>query len=91
MFFKKVYRPLNLLYIESIHDGVDIASYSRKVAKNEMPKRNNFETALITSALRTWLKHNGRPSSGFYQLNVEGNSIWNPFNLKTPTLTRVDF
>ena len=91
MFFKKVYRPLNLLYVESIHDGVDIATYSRKVAKNELPKRNKFETVLITSALRVWLKHYGRPSSGFYQFNVEGNSIWNPFNLKTPTLTRVDF
>ena len=31
MLFKKVYRPLNLLYIESIHDGVDIDVYNRQV------------------------------------------------------------
>ena len=91
MFFKKVYRPLNLLYIESIHDGVDINSYTQKLANNESEKRPFFETILIVGALRTWMKKYGRPSSGFYQFNVEGNSIWNPFNLKTPTLTRVDF
>ena len=91
MFFKKVYRPLNLLYIELIHDGVDIKSYAQKVVNNESEKRPFFEKILIVGALRVWMQKYGRPSSGFYQFNVEGNSFWNPFNLKKLTLTRVDF
>ena len=90
MFFKKVYRPLNLLYIESIHDGVDINSHTLTVTNNESGKRPFFETILIVTMLRAWLKKYGRPSSGFYQFKVEGQSIWNPLKLKA-SLTRVDF
>ena len=86
--FKTVY-SLNVLYIESIHDGLTDKEFVKRTIDSSYSKMKIIEKLIVGKCLKTYLRICGRPSTGFYVFKVEADEDANiPNDL---SLTRVDF